>query len=218
MEAMRLILTHSMIFTRYFAPLLWAVMILFGLGLATFYRQSVHGRRGRGALFIVLLVLVLILVVGLGVDRIDELKRGQAIRNEGSLKQIGRWLNRNSPPEATVLLEPLGYIGYFADREMLDVVGLITPQVVELKQRGIQDVYQYIPALHPDYVLAHCDEAESWVERSTQEEFQFAIRYSLAEEFNPLDFDPSDDPGNDFESGLSRSACYQIWKRNPDTN
>jgi hypothetical protein len=213
MEATRLIATHSMIFTRYFAPLLWAIMILFGLGLAAVYERYVEGNRKRLALFIGSLMALMVIVIGLGVGRIGELRRGQAIRNEGSLKQIGRWLNRNSSPGASILLEPLGYIGYFADRRMLDVVGLVTPQVVKLKQAEIRDVYLYIPELLPDYVLAHCDEAEGWLERSAEEEFRFAETYILAEEFNPLNFNAQDASGEDFESGLSRSACYQVWER-----
>jgi hypothetical protein len=214
MEAARLILSHSMIFTRYFAPLLWAVMILFGLGLAAFYARYVQRGRRRQVVFLGMLGVIVASVLTLGVCRIGELRRGQAIRNEGTLKQIGHWLNQNSPPGASVLLEPLGYIGYFADRRMLDVVGLITPQVVELKRAGNQDVYLYIPELHPDYLVAHCDEASGWLERSGREAFDFTASYSLAAEFNPLDFDPGEEPGEDFESALSRSACYQIWGRN----
>lgn len=213
MEAVRLLISHSMIFTRYFAPLLWAILILFGLGLGAIYTSYVSGNRGRQALFIGMVVAVLLYDLALGLGRVEELRYGQASRNEGSLKQIGLWLNQNSPVGSTVLLEPLGYIGYYADRRMLDVVGLVTPQVVEMKKRGLNDVYLYLADLQPDYVVAHCEEAESWLVRSGADFYDFGGTYSLVSIFNPLRFNPEETPGDDFEAGLSRSACYQIWQR-----
>jgi hypothetical protein len=44
-------------------------------------------------------------------------------------KPLGEWLRRASSPGDRVLLEPIGYIGYYSGLRVLDVVGLVSPEV-----------------------------------------------------------------------------------------
>jgi hypothetical protein len=47
------------------------------------------------------------------------------------------WLNSFAPREARVCLEHIGYVGYFADREIIDTTGLVSPEVVRFyRKRG----------------------------------------------------------------------------------
>ncbi len=43
---------------------------------------------------------------------------------------LGLWLKAHSRPTDRILLEPIGYIGYYSERPVLDIVGLVTPQVL----------------------------------------------------------------------------------------
>ena len=109
-------------------------------------------------------------------------KETQYFLNEASLKQLGIWLEKNTPTSSTVYLEPLGYIGFYANRPMIDEVGLVSPQVVALHRQGYS-LFAMISSLDPDYAVLHCDDA-------LQASEAFLRRYSKVVEFNPLGFDP----------------------------
>jgi len=128
----------------------------------------------------------------------------QLYRNDAALKPIGLWLNQHTHPGATVLLEPLGYIGYYADRDMIDEVGLISPQVVDLMRQGV-DRLGVISLIEPDYFVVHCDDVLGFLSRSDNHDF--STHYMCTIVFNPLGFDPA---GYN-QSGLQRSSCYEIW-------
>jgi hypothetical protein len=44
---------------------------------------------------------------------------------------VGRWLRDNTPPDARVACMEVGGIGYYADRHIVDVLGLITPAALD---------------------------------------------------------------------------------------
>ncbi|MBC7250565.1 MAG: hypothetical protein H5T62_09810 [Anaerolineae bacterium] len=49
---------------------------------------------------------------------------------ECEMVDVARWLAENTPPEALIAAHDIGAIGYFAERPLLDLAGLITPQVI----------------------------------------------------------------------------------------
>jgi hypothetical protein len=49
-------------------------------------------------------------------------------------REVGLWIRDNSPPSASILLEPIGYIGYFSNRYIHDWTGLISPSVVAYRR------------------------------------------------------------------------------------
>lgn len=51
---------------------------------------------------------------------------------EGEMVAMGQWLAENTPPQALVATHDIGAIGYFAQRPLLDLAGLITPEVIPL--------------------------------------------------------------------------------------
>src|SRR6185312_4860456 len=60
----------------------------------------------------------------------------QALIENGLRRQIGLWLRDHAKtPQDTVMLEPLGYIGYFSGLKMLDYPGLASKEMVEVRKR-----------------------------------------------------------------------------------
>jgi len=120
---------------RYLLPVL-PVVILYGLAgwfwLAEFIGSKLRiGRRisfisGRvgGLVFIVLLVVFLLL--GMQAYAADV-----AFVN-GEMVTVARWLNNNTPPGALVAAHDIGAIGYFGERPLLDMAGLISPEVIPI--------------------------------------------------------------------------------------
>jgi hypothetical protein len=208
LEITRLTLTRATFFSRYFVPILWATLVLFGAALGLLWDRLRATRIPRHAFnFILALSLLTAVVSGVSFARATEAR--QTYRFEQSLEPIGIWLNESGEPQNTVLLEPLGYVGYYSGLRMIDEVGFVTPEVVELKRQRIQS-NKYISIFQPDYVILHCDDAlRLYVDGSTS----LAANYELAQTFNPLDFEPGKQlPPTDLNT-LARSSCYQIWQR-----
>jgi hypothetical protein len=207
-EVARLTLTRETFSSRYFIPLLWATMVLFGIGLGMLWNRLENTRIPKNG-FKVFLSLTLLAIIGSGLSFARSARAKQTYRYDQSLEAIGLWLYRNSDPRSTVLLEPLGYVGYYSERRMVDEVGLVTPQVVNLKLQQVESG-RYASIFRPDYVILHCDDA---LRMQSEPETGLGEGYNLAREFNPLAFDPSTPGQPPDPDGLIRNSCYQIWRR-----
>jgi len=70
-------------------------------------------------------------------------------------KSIGLWLRSNTAPDASVFLEPIGYIGYYSQRYILDDVGLVSPELIpfNIETASPQRFRRKILTFMPDYVV-----------------------------------------------------------------
>jgi len=48
----------------------------------------------------------------------------------GEMVGVAQWLDRNTPPDALIAAHDIGAIGYFTRRPILDLAGLISPEVI----------------------------------------------------------------------------------------
>ena len=105
-------------------------------------------------------VSLMTLLVGgwLTVQSAKQLKLQQAIIENGTRREIGLWLREHAAPGDTVLLEPLGYIGYFSGLKTYDILGLSSRKVVELERRGLSDWGTIVVELHPEWLVLRSDE------------------------------------------------------------
>jgi len=204
-EMIRITLTRATFFSRYLIPALWAALILFGVGLGLIWDRLQTARTPK-FLITACLLLMLILLAGDGMQLAGTTRAKQIFRHDGSLMAMGLWLNNNAVRQSTVLLEPLGYIGYYSDLRMIDVVGLVTPSVVKLKMQNIE-FDQYILIFQSDYVVLHCDDA---FYLKADEKTGLGRNYALLQTFDPLAFKPGLDQTAELNE-LARSSCYEIW-------
>lgn len=213
LEAARIVITGATFESRYFVPILSATLVLAGIGFARVVRSLSHGVTARGV-YTAAAVAACAGGVIFGVPGARRYRHVQLYRNELALTAIGSWLHAHTPREASVLLEPLGYAGYFADRRIIDEVGLVSPQVVLLtRQEFSGDSPRFsqvlLSKIQPDYFVTHCDDA--------LREFGgpapgagLRSQYSFEVAFNPLRFDPL----HPYDLGTPRRSCYEIWGRN----
>jgi hypothetical protein len=94
---------------------------------------------------------------------------------------------------------------------MIDEVGLVTPQVVELKRRGTP-VEEYFDVFRPTYVIQHCDDATRFETLQASSGIRFADEYSRLATFDPLGGEDLSDVRGRYP-GLDRSACYVVWQQ-----
>ncbi|MFH2104161.1 MAG: hypothetical protein ABIJ39_12485 [Chloroflexota bacterium] len=214
LDIARLVLTRATFFNRYFVPALVAVLILFGMGLGQLWDSSRAFPIFLRVFYSIALFSLVVMGLVFGGYNAELAKMKQEYRHDGALGNIGLWLRQNAPPSATVLLEPLGYIGYYSERIMLDEVGLVTPQVVALKGQGIS-ANEYFRILQPDYYVLHCDDAMRLQGQIGEVDWGLSERYTLAVTFNPLNYDVLL-PDYSSYGALQRNACYDVWRRNGD--
>ncbi len=129
--------------TRYFwyyAPLLPALVVLMGLGLAAIERLVSAflagwkgGRPQAGQ------VLACLVCAGLALGQLAFLVQLPADARTAVYRQAGEWLSVHTEPSAGVGALEVGVIGYYAQRRMIDFAGLIQPEIAA--QLGKQGSY-----------------------------------------------------------------------------
>jgi hypothetical protein len=126
----------------YFAPLVLGLCVAAGAGaaraLAWLPAGPPRGLAG-GALAVLVLGQVAIAHVCCGAHH--------------AYRDIGLWLRATTPPAASVAAMEIGHLGWYSERPIVDMVGLVTPRVAERLAAG--DAGWWLPAHRPDYVVVH---------------------------------------------------------------
>ena len=65
---------------------------------------------------------------------------------------IGKWLNQNTPGDASVLVSDVGAIGYYSQRRICDASGLVSPQLLSLSRLG----YSLQGIMHEESYHTYC--------------------------------------------------------------
>jgi hypothetical protein len=80
---------------------------------------------------------------------------------EDSLREpIGLWFNKHALPGERILLEPIGYVGYFSQRPILDMIGLVSPEVFR-SYRTPHALADMVVRFHPDWLCIRPAEMQS---------------------------------------------------------
>lgn len=207
----RLVFTRATFFNRYLAPLLVAVLILFGMGLGHLWEETRLSSLRTKSIYSLTLVALTAMGLVFGGYEVNQTKIKQEYRYDESLKKVGIWLQQYSLPSATVLAEPLGYIGYYSERYMIDEVGLVTPKVVALKRSGVS-ANEYFLIFKPDYFVLHCDDALK-LQHKDGHGPDLAQSYTRRVAYNPLNYDVNQPDYSSF-GALQRNSCYEVWQHN----
>ncbi len=119
----------------YYAPLVPGFLVLVGLGISAL-SQAVSltadrlGQALRSSKF-VLPVLYPIILFSLGIFQVRDMWQSSANLDPRVeiYSAIGKWIQANVAPNATIGTLEVGIIGYYAQRPMIDFAGLIQPEV-----------------------------------------------------------------------------------------
>ncbi len=71
---------------------------------------------------------------------------------EGEMVDAAHWLAANTPPDALIAAHDIGAIGYFAERPLLDLAGLISPEIIPLLADEVS-LAAYVRASGADYLV-----------------------------------------------------------------
>jgi len=68
-------------------------------------------------------------------------------------KNIGIWINENLEPKAKIACIEIGHIGWYSDRHIIDILGLVSPKSAEYLGNG--DNASWYEYYSPDYIVVH---------------------------------------------------------------
>ena len=94
-----------------------------------------------------------------------QMRMQQELIETGLRRQIGLWLRDQArSPRETVMLESLGYIGYYSGLKMLDYPGLASKEMVALRKRlGPDRENQAYRELWPDWLVLRPQEVQTGI-------------------------------------------------------
>lgn len=150
-----LVLPRSLIFRWYMPPLLLPYYVVGGVGVAVLQRWHASTatrpalQRAFCAVFVGGLALHTAHWLTLSAGRTWAIQSYE----ESVRKPIGLWLAQNTPPDALISTEPIGYIGYYSERKILDEVGLVTPGVIPFNRRGAGWFTAVVRTYRPDFIV-----------------------------------------------------------------
>lgn len=150
----------------YLSPMTFCCVFLAGLGVSAVVAEV--GRVGTAQERALTPVLDVILVMSLFAAAISSplglMRLRRAQENEDGLRRAaGLWLKANTPRDASVAMEAIGYQGYFSDRRIVDMAGLVTPKVVDYKRRTSENgrIFEWIRRdLKPEAIVLRSFEVD----------------------------------------------------------
>lgn len=75
---------------------------------------------------------------------------------------VALWLRDNTPPDARIAAHDIGAIGYWAERPLLDLAGLVNPQVIPIL-RDERRLLEYVLAWQADYLVTFPSWYPTWM-------------------------------------------------------
>ena len=130
-----------------------ALALLWGLALRTDAHSRLADRicgitlRGRA-----LPVLYLALALGLLVPASARYAWG--VQNINAMQvHLGHWVAAHTPPTARLALNDVGAIAFVSRRRVVDLMGLVTPQILPYRRDGESGVIRFVEETCPDYLI-----------------------------------------------------------------
>ncbi|RJP68197.1 MAG: hypothetical protein C4532_13030 [Candidatus Abyssobacteria bacterium SURF_17] len=102
----------------------------------------------------ILAVVVAMLLVSLSIEEYENSKfYALGVQNINEMQvRIGRWARENTPPDTLLAVNDIGAIAYFSERKVLDLGGLVTPEILSYRDKE-NGVFEFVARNKPDYVI-----------------------------------------------------------------
>ena len=124
---------------------------------------------------------------------VRDLDAAQAME-ERLRKPIGLELRGLVKPSETLMLEPIGYIGYYSRAKVLDSIGLVSPEVVRFyRDESESPLADILAHFLPEWVLLRAGELEQ-IERAASRSHALMSRYRVVRRYHDPAARPNSPP------------------------
>lgn len=126
-------------------------------------------------------------------------------------RAIGEYLRENARSTDTVMMEPLGYIGFFSGLRTYDFPGMSSPEMVAARKLVLRDGRRLLGFLRPDWTVMRPHEIEHLQHNNdwrVDQAYELVKTFSTREEVEALDL-----PGKNY---LIHDATFHLYRRPAD--
>jgi hypothetical protein len=148
-----LILSKTHIFAWYLIPPLFVFITISGISIIFISKWINDKLNFKYFNLIVFIGITLFSTLTLYL-KIVQIKTEYNYEQEVRVK-LGKYLDENTPKNASVFLEPIGIIGYYSNRYIYDDAALISPQFLDLNRlpNTPETRFKKIELVKPDYLV-----------------------------------------------------------------
>jgi len=145
----------------YQLPILFILNLLFGLGIVRFVEMLIRYIKPRSFSLLISISFTLLLVWAFAKPTMNLFLTYQGDSRGESYLTLCRWFRENTDSSESVAFIEIGYLGYYTDNRIIDLAGLILPDIVPYIAKGDfsygfwryqPDYYVYLPDF--DWALA----------------------------------------------------------------
>ena len=171
-------------------------MVLAALAIAfvadhAFARATAAGHRNLGLIIRTACVLAVAFQTALLGASAWQMRVQQHVIEEGVRRPVGEYLRAHSKPGDSVLLEPLGYVGYFSRLKTYDFPGLSSPEVVAAIRSGVNRYSDLAARLKPTWLVLRPSEiAKDFAERPVLRDYRRVAEWNVIKDLDAVAFLP----------------------------
>ncbi len=145
----------------YQLPILFILNLLFGLGIIRFVETLVRYIKPRSFSLPISISFTLLLILAFAKPTMNLFLTYQGDSRGESYLALCRWFHENTDSSESVAFIEIGYLGYYTDNRIIDLAGLVLPDIVPYIAKGDfsygfwryqPDYYVYLPDF--DWALA----------------------------------------------------------------
>lgn len=157
------------VFQWYLLPVTWCGIILGTAGIAAVWEHLAAWCRAgsipRACARVIMGASLCFLAAGLYCrDRQECIyQRGWQINENGLRQVVGEWLREHTPEGSSVAMEAIGYQGVYSGRRIIDLAGLVSPDVVKTfyeSTTSAEAFFKIVRDLRPDYMVLRSYEVD----------------------------------------------------------
>ncbi len=173
----------------------WAALAALTIALMAdfgYARAKAASRETFASLLRVACAMAVLMQVALLAATAWQMKNQERIIEQGVRRPIGEWLRANAALGDTVLLEPLGYIGYYSRLKMYDFPGLSSREVVAAVRSGVNRYADLIVHLQPTWLVLRPTEIaeKDFATRPILRDYQLVKTWDATTELDGVSFLP----------------------------
>lgn len=147
--------------SRYIANLipLYAILAAAGIERIARWIKGLHLQAFSTRFKIIIILILVLAIVNAGIVAVKaSVRYSWMVENINTMQvSLGHWIAENIPTDALIAINDIGAITYISNRQIIDTVGLATPDIIPyLKREGYtrdENLLLYLQEHKPDYLI-----------------------------------------------------------------
>jgi|CZKP01.1.fsa_nt_gi tetratricopeptide (TPR) repeat protein len=143
-------------FGRYLMPIIpcYIILAVYGVRVVSEYISTKFRSATPGNFLLVGYFAASVILIIINWNNISDLYTYSCKYYNDRHVAAGKWINKNTPPDAIVATHDIGAIEFYGKRKLVDMVGLVSPEIIDKMKAGfIGYLNNYLIEKKTDYVV-----------------------------------------------------------------